>query len=230
MEGISVVMPTRGRPANVLRVIQSARETAELPPDFVFYVDDDDAASLEAVRSVGASVVVGERVVLSAMWNEAAKLAIHDVVMHCGDDIVFRTPGWDRIVLDEFERWPDRLVLVHGRDGFQDARLATHGFYHRAWIDTFGYLVPPYFASDYNDLWNTEVADSAGRRVYKPEIYTEHMHPVAGKAELDQTHRERLARHASENVDHAWHDLAGLRQVDKELLAQAIARYAGVTT
>jgi hypothetical protein len=210
------------------RVVQSARETAELPPDVVFYVDDDDHQSLHVARELGTSVHVGPRIVLSQMWNLAANLAIHQIIMHCGDDIVFRTRGWDRIVLDEFERWPDRLVLVHGRDGFQDAQLATHGFYHRVWIETFGYLVPPYFVSDYNDLWNPEVADSAGRRIYKPEIYTEHMHPVAGKAELDQTHRERLTRHANEGADRAWLDHANERQADKERLAKAIAEFVGV--
>lgn len=226
MEGVSVVMPTRGRPDNIRRVVQSARETAELPPDFVFYVDDDDATSLHTASELGVTVHVGPRIVLSEMWNTAVKFALYDVVMHCGDDIVFRSAGWDRIVLDEFERWPDRLVLVHGRDGFQDANLATHGFYHRAWIDLFGYLVPPYFASDYNDLWNTEVADSAGRRVYKPEIYTEHMHPVVGKGPLDATHQERLSRHVVENCDQLWHATEPQRQRDKDALTSAIATYA----
>ena len=52
-----------------------------------------------------------------------------------GDDIVLRTLGWDQLVEAVFERWPDRIVFVHGRDGFL----------HRRWVDTLSYFVPPAF-------------------------------------------------------------------------------------
>lgn len=222
---VSVLVPTRGRPANVERLVESAYRTAELPPQFVFYVDDDDPqrdATIEVVTRRGGEVIVGDRVVLSEMWNRCVDFAKHDVLMHCGDDIVFASHAWDTRVTQQFHEHDDKLLLVHGRDGFQDARLATHGFYHRNWVETLGYLVPPYFSSDYNDTWNTEVADAIGRRVYLPDVYTEHMHPVAGKAELDQTHRERLERHARDDVATLYASLASRRAEDVAKLRAAI--------
>lgn len=222
---ISLLVPTRGRPDNVRRLATSVRETATTSVELVFYVDDDDLPSFEVVNAVGDQVISGPRVVLSEMWNRCAEIAHHDVMMHCGDDIVFRTSAWDQRILDVFDQAPDKLILVHGRDGFQDARLATHGFYHRRWGDVLGYFMPPYFSSDYNDLWMTEIADMVGRRIYLEDVYTEHMHPVIGKAPLDLTHQERLTRHQQDNVDQLYKDLINERLADAEKLRQAIAEY-----
>jgi hypothetical protein len=222
---ISVLVPTRGRPANVRRLVESAYSTSDLPPQFVFYVDEDDPQRDETVHAAvtaGAMITIGPRIVLSEMWNRCAEVASHDVMMHCGDDIVFRTSSWDSAILEVFDRFPDKLVLVHGDDGYQRGNIATHGFYHRNWVDTLGYFVPPYFSSDYNDLWLTEVADAIGRRVYLPNVYTEHMHPSAGKGELDQTHIERLARHNRDDVAGLYASLAQRRVEDAAKLRNAM--------
>lgn len=227
---ISVLLPTRNRPASVARLLDSALETAGTEVEFVVYVDDDDPsadATLDVLHRFGAVVVRGPRIVLSGTWNRCYERARFDVVMQCGDDIVFRTDGWDERVLEAFERRPDRLIFVHGDDGFQRERIGTHGFLHRDWVDVVGYFMPPYFSSDYNDLWLTEVADALGRRVYLPDVVTEHMHPVAGKGELDQTHRERIARHQRDDVDGLYRRLAPERAADVARLRAAILTVAG---
>lgn len=221
---ISILCPTRNRLDAMRRLAQSARETAANPTEieFIFYVDDDDEPSAALADELDATVVRGPRIVLSEMWNRCWDEAKYDVAMHCGDDIIFRSPNWDLHVLYAFERYPDKIALVHGRDGYQDAGLATHGFLHRNWVNALGYFVPPYFSSDYNDLWNTEIADAVGRRVYVPEIYTEHMHPAAGKGTWDQTHQERLARHSRDNVEQLYRDLLPRRLADIAKLRAAI--------
>lgn len=221
---ISILCPTRNRVDSMRRLIHSARQTASNPIDleFIFYVDDDDNASATVAENEGAVTVRGPRIVLSEMWNRCWDEAKNDVAMHCGDDIVFRSPNWDLYVLHAFERYPDKIALVHGRDGYQDQALATHGFLHRNWVNALGYFVPPHFSSDYNDLWNTEIADAVGRRVYLPEVYTEHMHPVIGKGTWDQTHQERLARHTRDNVDQLYRNLLSRRLEDVAKLTEAI--------
>lgn len=218
---ISVLCPTRNRPDSVRELIGTALETADGPIEIIFYLDLDDP-SADKVRAMLAGgdlrAVAGDRIVLSQCWNECAAVARGEILMQCGDDIRFRTPGWDSEVRAIFDRIPDRIALVHGRDGHQDHRLATHGFLHRRWVDTVGYFVPPIFASDYNDQWLTEVADMLGRRVYLPGVYTEHMHPAAGKGEWDRTHQERLVRHRRDNVDALYAGTASLRTRDAGLL------------
>lgn len=229
MSVISILCPTRNRVDSMRRLVTSAREMAANPLDveFIFYVDDDDEASATAADDLGGCAVRGPRIVLSEMWNRCWDESTSDVAMHCGDDIIFRSRDWDLHVTRAFERHPDRLVLVHGRDGYQDAGLATHGFLHRRWVETLGYFVPPYFSSDYNDTWVTEIADAVGRRVYLPDVYTEHMHPVVGKGVWDQTHQERLARHQRDNVEQLYRDLLPKRLEAIEKLRRAIGEFHG---
>lgn len=222
---ISVLVPTRNRPRSVTRLLTSALATADTEVEFVFYVDEDDDSSVDVINRYDGKIITGPRIVLSEMWNRCAEHARFDVMMHCGDDIVFRSNHWDTIVLDEFDRVPDKILLVHGRDGFQDEKLGTHSFIHRNWVDVVGYFVPPYFSSDYNDTWLNEVADALGRRRYVPEIYTEHMHPAAGKGELDTTHQERLARHTRDNVAQLYAEKQAERYADVKKLQAFIAAY-----
>lgn len=222
---VSVLTPTRGRPASVERMLESGLRTADAEVEFVFYLDDDDPyleQTREIIRHYDAFARIGPRIVLSEAWNRCYESSASEIVMQCGDDIVFRTQGWDVTVTDVFRHYPDRIVFVHGDDGFQHERIGTHGFLHRNWVEAVGYFVPPYFASDYNDLWLTEVADAIGRRVYLEDVLTEHMHPVVGKGPLDQTHQERLERHRVEDCDRIWRETAELRAQDVEKLRAAI--------
>lgn len=220
---ISLLCPTRRRPGNVVRLWESAKQTAGDRFELLLYVDNDDTPTLNLLERAPANIrpIIGERIVLSEMWNRLAEHARSDVMMHCGDDIVFRTP-WHDQVLEAFDRFDDRICFVHGRDGFHDERFGTHGWLHRRWVDTVGYFVPPYFSSDYNDTWLNDVANMLDRRVYLPEVYTEHLHPNFAKAPWDATHRERLERHQRDNVDQLYASLAAERNADAGKLREAI--------
>jgi glycosyl transferase/beta-hydroxylase protein BlmF len=220
---VSILAPTRGRPHNVRRLIESVRATAAGEVEIIFYVDEDDDKTRQLIGQVDATFIVGPRIILSECWNRCAEQANHDVMMQCCDETVFRTANWDRYVRAEFDKVPDKILLVHGNDGIQGAGLATLGFIHRRWADTVGYFVPPYFSCDWNDMWLTEIADALRRRVYLAEVYTEHMHPVAGKAPMDKTHQERLDRGSRDNVNALWHQLAPERQRDVLKLRRVMA-------
>lgn len=212
------------------RMVDSGRAMADSPSvEWVFYIDDDDQPSQDMARTLlreagDVAWKVGHRgdLNLSQLWNECQKLAQYDVYQHSCDETVYRTSGWDTAVLEAFEQWPDGIGLVYGRDGIHDENLATHGFITRAWVNAVGYFVPPYFSSDYNDLWLHEVAGAIGRRRFLPDVFTEHMHPAVGKGPLDQTHQDRLARHGQDGVDALWLRLAPERGVDAQKLILAM--------
>lgn len=228
---ISILCPTRGRPDWARRLLDSARATAAGEIELVFYADSDEPRMTEYADQIGGSdvnFIVGPRVVLSECWNRCAEKATGDVLMQCGDDIIFRTIDWDTRVLAEFDQVPDKILLVHGEDGIQHEGVATHGFLHRTWMEVVGYFVPPLFASDYNDLWLTEVANALDRKRYLPDVYTEHMHPVAGKGPMDQTHQERMARHRTEDCDAIWRNTADQRAVDATKLRRWIDDFQAI--
>jgi hypothetical protein len=212
------------------RMVDSGRQTCGGYVEYVFYIDDDDQPSKDMavqLHEEGGDVywTHGPRgeLNLSQLWNECYGIAKYDVLQQSCDETIYRTPEWDTAVLDAFDQWPDRIGLVYGRDGIHDQNLATHGFITRAWVDAVGYFVPPYFSSDYNDLWIMEVAGLVGRRRFLPDVYTEHMHPAVGKGPLDQTHQDRLARHAQDGVDQLWHQLLAERHQDAQKLLEAIS-------
>lgn len=228
---ISLLCPTRGRPHNMTRFAESAITLAEDPAqvEIVFYLDEDDTDSIATARAlredgVHGRDVIGPRIVLSSCWNRCAEQALGDVLGHMGDDIVFRTGHWDSLVESAFENYDDRICFVHGRDGLQDERLGTHGFVSRRWVDTVGYFTAPHFAHDYADTWLNEVALAIGRHVYLPGLLTEHLHPDAGKAPLDQTYREHAEAGRRANVAALYASLAHERRSDAEKLRAVIAR------
>ena len=217
---ISILCPTRNRPENVRRLVSSAHATMDSPVEFVFREDDDACGSVPADIMSLASVTVlcDSRTVLSSLWNECAEAATGDIMMHCGDDIVFQSKNWDTIISNEFQKHSDGILLAYGNDLLHGEKLSTHGFIHRNWVSAVGYFTAPYFSCDYGDTWLFDVAGLIGRRAYLPEVITEHMHPSVGKAEWDLNHQERVARGAHDNVEQVYRDKLPERKHDAEKL------------
>lgn len=223
-ELISLLVPTRGRPTEHVRMVKSALELATHPRyvEIITYLDIDDATRYSP-RMLGVTYIVGPQILLSETWNECYRSSRGEILMHAGDDIVFKTPGWDALVRAKFREYPDRIVLVHGDDVSPNTdALATHGFLHRKWVETVGYFLPPLFSSDWNDVWLTEVADALGRRLKVP-IVTEHMHYQFGKAEHDETYREREERGDRDRVKEIYLRTAAERSEDAEKLRAVMA-------
>ncbi|MBF4194662.1 hypothetical protein [Mycolicibacterium phlei] len=174
------------------------------------YIDDDDPSYDDLSLAMNWAAVRGPRkhddlVNLSVKWNLCYEACSGEILMHCGDDIVFRTPHWDTVVREAFSDTPDNILFAFGRDGYQDGNnFGTHGFVHRTWVETVGFFVPPYFVSDFNDTFLNDVAKLIGRH-REIDIYTEHMHYICGKAPIDQNTRERLERHEAHRPQDLYH-------------------------
>lgn len=220
---ISILLPSRNRPENIERLWNSVKDTADNLDDIemVVAIDNDDPQA-EKYNMIGQNIkfIVMERTVLSIYWNKCYEAAQGPIFMHCGDDIIFRTKGWDTAVKQAFAQYPDNVVFVHGDDGGGNgSNFGTHGFIHRDWAEKVGYFVPPYFSSDYNDTWLNDVSNILGRRHYV-DILTEHMHPAFGKGPMDITHEERLTRHRNDGVDSLYASKAHERQEDANKLRE----------
>jgi len=198
---ISLLVPTRNRPTNVQRLYQSLVDTTTNIADIelCFYIDEDDSVSLPVITRIAEKIntqcVQGPpapsvRVPTWITQNSLQKQAKGPIFMFAADDIVFRTPGWDVKVKEQFDRFEDKIVLVYGPDGFQTGvvPVCTHGFVHQHWIDITGCLLPSYFDNSHGDTWLTDVAERVGRRIYLTDVYFEHLHPAAGKAMWDSTY------------------------------------------
>ena len=232
---ISILIPTRGRRRGLERAVRSALQTADDPNclQFVAYVDQDDALTyfnFNEEFNLEVQFIIGPRIVLSNCWNKCAVKAVGDIFQQSNDDVRYQTKGWDSLVYEEFEKCPDKILLVHGSDGSSrpsggQGKFGVHSFVSRRWVETLGYFTPAFFSSDFGDSWIGEVADCISRRRYLPFVI-EHLHPIFGKGEEDATYLQRLVRHSNDNVEQLYRDLAPLREVDIEKLKAAIANPA----
>lgn len=195
---ISIIVPTRKRPNQFTRLVDNIVDTVSdiQNVELLVYIDDDDDESIPALTAaaerIDINAVQGNKLIGSQMYNELGKIARGDILMFGADDIVFGNSLWDLVVQDEFDKFEDKILLVYGNDGFQNGRIATHGFIHRYWMELVGYVLPPKLASAYTDEWVTDLAIRVGRNKYLPNLMVEHLHPAAGKAPTDETYQKRI--------------------------------------
>jgi len=206
---ISLLLPTRQRPEQLKRFYESAMDTADKPfnIEVVVYIDKDDR-SYDTLRLPRMAKIKGERIVLSEMWNRCWKIAKGDIFGHMGDDIVFKTKGWDTEVKNAIDSFPKKIGFVWGddkNDQSQQNEFGTHGFIHRNWTDVIGRFVPPYYESDYNDTHFNDVSKELGVQKYLHHVVTEHYHYTVGKAEMDQNTEERLERHTRQKPEEIYY-------------------------
>jgi glycosyltransferase involved in cell wall biosynthesis len=205
---ISIVLPTRKRHTALTDMVESALSTADdtTQVEFCIYVDEDDTETKECVGVMSYKGISIKHTTsptslnLSQMWNYAYEhIATGDIIMLCADDIRFRSKSWDTRVRQTIDKYEDKIVLVYGDDLIHGENLSTHPFVHRKWIETSGFWLPPYFVSDFVDLWLNDVSRDLGRRVFLPDVITEHLHHTVGKASIDETTTARLERHKQSN-------------------------------
>jgi len=225
---ISILCPSRGRPKNLERLIESATENSDNPAqiEFLFYIDDDDKTfidfNVEKYTDFNLKVITGKRLWISVAHNFLYSQSSGQIVMTAADDFAFRTKGWDTLVREAFIKSKDNLILVYGNDmGSYGEKMAIYGFFHRDWIDTVGYCTFPGRGSLY-DLWAFEVAKRINRLEYLPQLVIEHIHYRQGlkKAEFDSTYSEVYKSSSSWRPRITYDKLKRERWIDIILLCE----------
>lgn len=203
---ISICLPTRGRPERFEQMYRSALETATGEVEVVAVYDDDDE-TIERYPEGPTYVMSPVGMNQSAMWNLAWENATGDIAHMGADDLIYRTPGWDTTVTEAFGRWREPIGMVFVNDLYPlrdrpymgqtaadaiDGRFvfAANPFVTREWIDALdGFFTPPFYRSWEADTWIYLLAEALSRVAYVGDVVIEHLHPMAGKAEMDETYQ-----------------------------------------
>jgi len=184
---IFTIVPSRGRPDRAALMSESYHATATLPTtDLLFAIDPDD--DVEAYRKVVKCIVLDERLGYTGSLNRIARTVWDDraILGAFGDDVLFRTPGWD-------ERVEEALVspgIAYGDDLVHAAGHPTAIWMSSEIARALGWLALPYSRHLWvDDAWKVlgQLTDTLR---YMPDVICEHMHPAVGKAEMDQTYHE----------------------------------------
>lgn len=228
MKELAVIVPTRGRPENIVDLDVALLETTD-PADLRLYlaVDADDT-EIHAYRAVAeaidATVLVGESSggMTAALNRVAVRVAaFHPAVAFLGDDHRPRTPGWARRFLEAL----DPPAFVYGNDLLMGERIPTAVAMTSDVIRALGYMAPPTLAHLNVDVAWLEWGRRLGRITYLDDVVIEHVHPAAGKAPLDAGYERVNAAAMVERDGAAWQEYidAGVLEADVGKLLELLA-------
>ena len=229
---LTVLVPSRGRPAAIADVMAAWRDTgADKTALLVVVIDHDETAPYEDLRAepwlwlyrtgtegMASSVNAAARETVA--WG-ARYLAVQN------DDHLPRTAGWVGMytaALDEL-RARFGVGVVYGDDLLRGESLCSEWAVTDSWVATLGRMVPALVRHQYADTSVRDLARALGCLRYLPAVVIEHMHPTAGKREWDEVTTAVNAR-ARRVADRMSYDRWTMRppSVDKTGLARQAAR------
>jgi len=229
MNELAVIVPTRSRPQNVAPILTAWAQTSAWSVADLWWVVDADDAELPAYHKVLDQFAGPFRLHIIPEWRplvpklNASAIGLrrefgYKNLAFMGDDHIPRTPMWAHTLVSFHSRRPG--YIYYGRDGIQDQRLPTWWSMDGRIIDALGRMVPAPVQHLYCDNAVKALGEKTGRLGFLPDVLVEHMHPVAGKAEMDAQY-ERVNRRQQYDRDRAAFDswvASGLDQ-DATLLA-----------
>ncbi len=183
-----VIVPSRGRPKRAVNMVQSVHDTASTPVRVVVAVDPDEPHLAEYRRKVRDLVVLQERIGYSGTINliAAENWDEHDILGAFGDDVLFRTKGWDNRVRETLTV----PGLAFPNDLAHRQNWPTAVFMSSVIAKALGYLALPACRHQYVDNAWKRFGDDLGILRYMDDVICEHMHEAYGKAPNDATYRE----------------------------------------
>jgi len=225
---ISILLPTRNRPARLTQTVKSIADTATECPEILCYVSDDDNSYDHLIKQAEEFPEVnrfirGPRVCFSDLWNQLAPHAKGDILMLCADDVIFRTSGWDVEVEKAFAAVPDRILLVFADDGGPNGKtFSALPFISRRWYEIIGYFTPSGYSADFCDTHLWDVSRLIDRTRCLSHVLIEHMHYIWSKAEQDQTYKENVDRWQRDRPDLEYARRSPERIADADKLRKAM--------
>ncbi len=176
---ISMLLPTRGRPKECSRLLDSIEQTATDHKliSVRCLVDSDDQESISHLSRIrdskrfnievfvsGPTLTQGER--YNLLHKNLRPTA--GIVMPMADDVIFATSGWDKLIRDTMNSYPDRIVMCFPDDETVGLNQATYTVVSADWINLIGQFASGLFPYWYEDVWMDEVASLIDRKVRLP--------------------------------------------------------------
>jgi hypothetical protein len=161
---ISILTPSRSRPALAKRMMESAFKSPGCVVDIMFFLNDDDPMLADYLVFLDVTqYVIGPNQSTCYSWNLMANNAKYDILFLVGDDAQFTNDNWGVSVIEAFDLYPDKIVCVYPRAPSVSKKKNPHFCLHKNWIEATGFFLPPHFYHWYVDTWIAEVARGVGR-------------------------------------------------------------------
>lgn len=182
-----VILPSRSRPQNVERCINALKENS-LISDFCVAIDDDQSDLYP--RLDGVIYEVNPRMRLNGTLNlVATKYAKkYQTIYFIGDDNLVKSKNWDQSLAEPINT--KGYGVSYGNDLFQGQNLPTAAMMSTNIIEILGFMSPPQLIHLFMDNFWMVLGLNIGSLYYFDDVIIEHLHPYAGKAEIDDGYIE----------------------------------------
>lgn len=189
----SILTPSRNRPHRLKTFVDSVLDNAMNTDniELLIYVDNDDPAIAQYKQMQGyrnIHIIFDKPISISKSWNTMAEQCKGDVMIMGNDDLEYRTPNWDTLLITELQKYPDQIYVAWMEDGINADRHCAFPIISRKWYQTLGYFAPGVFNFGYNDTWIYDIGKRVNRCHYMSHIKAEHMHFSANKSAYDDTY------------------------------------------
>lgn len=189
MTDLVLLVPSRGRPLNVERLVASCAKTCRADTVIHFGFDEDDRFLADNLAAAdGCPAVIGPRMGLAAWTNRLAFAHPgEDASWLCsiGDDMVPLTDGWDEKLCEA--AGPNGMAYPNDRRRDDIPECCVIG---AAVVRALGWMCEPSLAHWYVDAVWADLGRGAGRLRYLPDTVVEHRHPNVTGQPGDSTYWE----------------------------------------
>lgn len=194
MTRIVLLVPTRSRPEQFKRMVESVHKTASCEFIISAYVASDDPMFAEYGK-LGLGIdddvlwMEGPDYPTVYKWNKLAAdemLGNPDLFMLAADDMIFETSGWDKALIDHYNSLENKIHVYALQDS-RDPDGTPHIIVSREYINALGYFVPPIFLHWFCDTWTVAIAKSNGCFTHFRDFKLTHDKP-SDHGKPDETH------------------------------------------
>jgi len=189
MTDLTVLVPTRGRVANAIRLAEAMTALNRADTQLVLGVDADDP-DLDAYRKTAPVTVVepaGPGMVGALNQLAVTHVADGACLAFLGDDHVPRTEGWDVRLVEAINLTGGGVA--YGNDLVHGINLPTAVAIDARLVTALGYMAPPTLKHLYVDNVWRDWGYGIGRLAYLNDVVIEHLHPIVGKANDDERYQ-----------------------------------------
>lgn len=223
MKGI--VVPSRGRPDNLTRLLTRIAVTA-IPCSVVVALDADDPElrrNLDVVETAGANVTVTDHGAmapslrkgassfarnvnagaswLEARWSQGRRGNNLTSITIIGDDHLPQRAGW----LERLDEAAGMWGVAYPNDGHQESALPTCVTLGFDLYIALGFVLPPRAMQHlYTDNYWHALGEGLDDLHYLEDVEVTHMHPHAGLAEIDEGYRRAYSAHRKLWDEREW--------------------------
>jgi hypothetical protein len=187
MRDLAVLVPSRGRPGSIGRLVEAMGETCRGDTTLVVGLDNDDPTLHDYPLNCEVVIRPPRKLVEWLNLLASPRATKYRYLGHIGDDNVPRTVGWDVRVMESLER----NMFCFGDDldpGRVKGSLSIHVFMRSEVVRKLGYMGPPTLRHMYVDpvwfAWGTATSIE-----FLDDVVLEHLHYSLGRSPLDESYQ-----------------------------------------